>query len=73
MGTIRIERLEVSPSSIRCTFDYPEFFDWLAEVDIDRFVDESNSSGYRAYRLTRLLPSSPVVHSARRRVLDAIW
>lgn len=58
------------------TYDYPgaeEFFDWLADVDIDRFVDPSNSSGFRAYKITRRLPPSPTVHALRRQVLDVIW
>lgn len=58
------------------TYDYPgaeEFFHWLASVDIDRFVDPSNSSGFTAYKITRRLPPSALVHAARRRVLDVIW
>lgn len=55
---------------------YPEaraFFEWLAGVDVDRFVDPTNSSGFTAYKLTRQLPPSPLVHSVRRQVLDVIW
>ncbi|WP_435181733.1 hypothetical protein [Halorussus sp. AFM4] len=55
---------------------YPEaraFFEWLAAVDVDRFEDPTNSSGFRAYELTRRLPPSPLVHSVRRQVLDVIW
>lgn len=60
----------------RDAYDRPEaeeFFDWLADVDIDRFVDYSNSSGFTAYKLTRRLPPSAPVHTLRRQVLDVIW
>ena len=49
------------------------FFEWLAAADVDRFEDPTNSSGFRAYKLTRQLPPSPLVHSFRRQVLDVIW
>lgn len=49
------------------------FFDWLANADVGRFEDSTNSSGFRAYKLTRQLPPSPLVHRLRRRVLDVIW
>lgn len=58
------------------SYDYPgaeAFFEWLADVDIDQFVDSSNSSGFRAYKLTRRLPPSRRVHQLRRQVLDVIW
>ena len=50
-----------------------EFFDWLADVDVDGLVDDPETLDFRTYRITRNLPPSDTVHSVRRRVLEEIW